>query len=260
MNPWRSLAGGGCLVRGRQPGCGRSAAAGERRSEGCQFLDLLHRKRQPAFDFGIEAGLQRKIDRNMQQRAGGRDLHAILAELRDDGLEPIENAAQIRAPDVSAVDDAERQHAVLRKAFEVVDLVRRAHQIEMQAGDGQRQRGVAIAAQPAEIGRQHDLELRHGLGDFRIGIMQRLLPDDIKVEHQAGFVDLYPFRAPIDQFAEDFDVDRQQPVEQRQRIESGVLALGELEERDRSDQHGAGLIAQRQSLPHIPRSACVMRG
>ena len=42
VNPWRSLARGGYLVRGVQPGCGRSAAAGERRSEGCQFLDLLH--------------------------------------------------------------------------------------------------------------------------------------------------------------------------------------------------------------------------
>ena len=82
---------------------------------------------------------------------------------------------------------------------EVVELVRRAHQIEVQAGDRQRQRGVAIAAQPAEIGRQHDLELRHGLGDFRIGVTQRLLPVDIEVEHQAWLVDLHPFGAPVGQ-------------------------------------------------------------
>jgi len=63
-------------------------------------------------------------------------MHAILAELGDDRFEPIEHAAQVRAPDVSAVDDAERQHAVFCKAVEVVELVRCAHEIEMQAGDG----------------------------------------------------------------------------------------------------------------------------
>ena len=181
----------------------------------------------------------------MQQRAGGGDLHPLLAEFRDHGFERSEDPAQIRAPDVAAVDDAERQHAVFWKIGEAVDLFRRAHQVEMQAGDGQRQRGVAIAAQPAEIGRQHDLELRHRVGDLAIGVMQRLLPDDVEVEHQAWLVDLYPFGAAVGQFAQHLDVNRQQPVEQRQRIEAGILAFGELEKRDRADEHGAGLIAER---------------
>ena len=72
----------------------------------------------------------------MQQRAGGGDLHAVLAEFCDHGFEPVEDPVQIRAPDVAAVDDSERQYAVFWKIGEAVDLFRRAHQIEMQAGDG----------------------------------------------------------------------------------------------------------------------------
>ena len=79
----------------------------------------------------------------------------------------------------------------------------------------------------------------------RIGVMQRLLRDDVEIEHETWLVDLHPFGAAAGQFAQHFDVDRQQPVEQRQRIEAGVLALGEFQERDRPDQHRPGLIAQR---------------
>ena len=91
-------------------------------------------------------------------------------------------------------------------------MFRRADQVEMQAGDGQRQRGIAVTVQPAEIGREHDLELRHRFGDLRIGVMQRLLPDDIEVEHQTRLVDLHPFGAPVGQFAQHLDVAAQ-PVE-----------------------------------------------
>ena len=146
VNSRRGLARGGRLVRGFQVGLDRPAPIGECRPERGKLLEFLHRKRQPAFDFGIEPRFQRQIDRDMQQRAGRGDLDTVLAEFRDHRFEPVEDPAQIRTPDVAAVDDSERQHAVFRKIGEAVDLFRRTYQIEMQAGDGQRQRGVAIAA------------------------------------------------------------------------------------------------------------------
>ena len=75
--------------------------------------------------------------------------------------------------------------------------------------------------------------------------MQRLLRDDIEVEHETWLVDLHPFGAAAGQFAQHLDVNRQQPVEQRQRIEIGVLAFCQFEKRNRTDQHRAGLISQR---------------
>ena len=136
VNSRRSLAGGGRLVRDTQIGFDAAASTGEGRPERGQFLELLHRERQPALDFGIELRFQRQIDRDMQQRAGGGDLYTILAELCDHGFEPVEDPAQVCAPDVAAIDDSERQYAVSRKIGEAVDLIRRADQIEMQAGDG----------------------------------------------------------------------------------------------------------------------------
>ena len=74
---------------------------------------------------------------------------------------------------------------------------------------------------------------------------QRLQRGAIEVKDEAGLVDLHPFGAAIGKFAEHVDVNRQQSIQQRQRLEAGVFALGKLQERDRTDQHGTGLIAER---------------
>lgn len=78
----------------------------------------------------------------MQQRARRRDLHALPAEAGDDGREAIENLAQIRAPDIAAIDHAEREDAVVRQFGDVVNLPGRAHEVEMQAGNGESERRV----------------------------------------------------------------------------------------------------------------------
>ena len=72
-------------------------------------------------------------------------------------------AAQIRAPDIAAIDHAEREDAVRRRVARVVDLLGRAHEVEMQAGNGGRERRVKVVAERTKIARQHDLDLRHGL-------------------------------------------------------------------------------------------------
>ena len=56
---------------------------------------------------------ERKIDRHVQQRTGWRDLHVVGATPRDHRLQPIEQRRQVGAPDIAAVDDAERQHQAL---------------------------------------------------------------------------------------------------------------------------------------------------
>ena len=81
-----------------------------------------------------------------------------LPSLATTGSSRSSSAAQIGAPDIAAVDHAERQHAILRQLGEIVELLGRAHEIEMQARDRKRQRGVEVVAEPAEIGCQHDLE------------------------------------------------------------------------------------------------------
>ena len=54
----------------------------------------------------------------------------------------LKSARQILRPSITPSDSTRSSG----KLGEVVDLLGRAHEIEMQAGDGQRQRGVAVAA------------------------------------------------------------------------------------------------------------------
>ena len=63
----------------------------------------------------------------------------------DHRLDLREDFLQIGLPDVSTIDDAERQHEAARRLGENgVELLGRADQVEMQAGDGEGHGGVEI--------------------------------------------------------------------------------------------------------------------
>ena len=164
----------------------------------------------------------------MQQRTGWRNLDLISATFGSDGFEPVEDVRQIRAPDIATVDDAQRQHQPLGRLLQdVVELVRRADEIDVKPTDRKRHRGVEIVAEPAKIAGQHDLQCRQRVGKHRVTAPQRVAGGDIEIEHEAGFVELHPFRASCCEFAQDFDVNRKQPVQQRQRVEASLRTLGE---------------------------------
>ena len=75
--------------------------------------------------------------------------------------------------------------------------------------------------------------------------MQRLAG---QIERQHRLVDLHPVGPGVGQPPEDFFVDRQQLVEQRQRLELRPLALAQQQERQRPEQHRPGVDAQRRRL------------
>ena len=194
----------------------------------------------------------------MQQRAGRRDLHTLLAELGHDRLDPVEDFRQIGAPDIAAVDHAERDHAVAGQFRDVIELLRRAHEVEMQSGDGKRKGGIAVTAKRTKIACQHDLDLRDFPGERCVSPLQGLLRRRIEIEHQARLVDLHPIGATLCELAQNLNVDRQQPVEQRNRLEALPLAFGQREEGDGTDQYRPRLIAERPGLlillDRLPRS------
>ena len=238
--------------RNRELALDRIAALRKRAAECRELLHLLHGESQPAFQVGIERILDRKIDRDMQERAGRRDFDPLGAALCDHGLQPVEQSRQIRAPDIAAVNDAERQNKVLRRLREHgVELSGSPHQVEMQARDRQRERRFEIVAEPAEIGRQHDLQRRDLAREGRIGPGQRLAPGVIQIERETGLVELDPCRAGGRKLSQDLHVDRREPVDQRDRIEFRVLALTELEIGHGAEQDGSRLAAKRGGFAEL---------
>jgi hypothetical protein len=65
---------------------------------------------------GLQLRVQRRfklqIDRNMQQRAGRRDLDTIKRTRLHHGLQIVQYDIEIGAPDIAAIDHPERQYGV----------------------------------------------------------------------------------------------------------------------------------------------------
>ena len=91
-----ALRAAAAVVGRRQRVVDLVAAAGQCLAERRQFLDLLHREREPALHVGIEIGFQFEVDRDVEQRAGRRDLDAVGAELGDHRFEPVEQRGSDR--------------------------------------------------------------------------------------------------------------------------------------------------------------------
>ncbi len=249
MHLGRRLARGRCGGGSGQRVLHLLAPACERGAKRRQFAHFLHREGKPAFDVVVERRLLIEIDRHMQQRTRWRDLEVIGPAFGDQRLEAIEQARQVGAPDVAPVDDAERKHQSARRlGGDEVELFGRAHEIEVQAGHRQRQRQIEIVAEPAEIGRQHDLELRQRMREHGVSASERVARRLAEIEREARFVELNPFGAVRREQAQHVDVVGKQFAQQRERIEQRVLALAEQQKGHRPEQYRAGLIAERLGL------------
>ena len=91
----------------------------------------------------------------------------------------------------------------------------------MRPGDGERQGRFEIVAEPAEIGREHDLQLRQRMREGRVGLSQRVARRLVEIENEARLVDLHPFGAIGREPAQYVDIDRQQSAKQRQGSNEG---------------------------------------
>ncbi len=177
----------------------------ERRGEHTQFLELLFRKGQPGTHFGVEPRARAvfcgQTDGHMQQRTRRRDPQP-LAQRGVQRPQDAQRSGQVAAPHIATVDDARRQHPLRRQRLAPeVDLLRRAHQIEMHAIDRQtRQRGRGEADR-LEVGAQQQLGAqRPGLrGQRGVKRGQQVAPGRVEIEGERGFVKLHPFHPQFGQ-------------------------------------------------------------
>ncbi len=110
---------------------------------------------------------------------------------------PDRSDRQILRPSITP---SERTMSLRRLRSDFIELVRRANQIEMKPGDGERQGQIEVVAKFAKISVQHDPELRDRFGKGGISLLQRLPGRRVEIEHQTRLVQLYPFGAAVGQF------------------------------------------------------------
>src|ERR1700758_432101 len=140
----------------------------------------------------------------------------VRAATGDDRLEAIEQSRQIRAPDVPPVDDAKRKDQPSRSPRQnVVKLPRCADEIDVKTRDRKRKRRIEIVTEAAEIGRQHDLQLRQRMSEGRVSLAKRVASRIFEIEHEAGLVELNPLGAISGKPSQHIDIDGDQFAEQR---------------------------------------------
>ncbi len=241
-------------VRGEFGG-DRAGAAGQALGEGDGLRRLLPGEGEPAQDLRLDVPLRRRVQRHVQQGAGGRHVHAV--GQTEQGAERGQGARQVVHPDVAAVDDA-RDQALARQTAHggQVPQVGRGGlgEVQRQPLDrrlGQDRQGVAQAVevrgdeQPGTVGERAQITVGAG-GGVEFG--RRAVLD------QGRLVELHPLRAGRAQVGEDLRVHRQQPVEEGEGLEARGGAgrrLGEQQVGDRADEHRAGRQTQRERLPQL---------
>ncbi|MNZ75598.1 hypothetical protein D3C78_940780 [compost metagenome] len=214
----------------------------DRLSQHRDFFTLLHGKRQPAFQFGIELVFTTQVNRAVQQRAGWRDPQAITQTLMS-MLQCDQSVFQVAAPDVTAVDHPQRQNFVGRQTIEDGrELLRCAHQIDVQAVHRQIGGQAQILFQPTEVSGDQFLQ-RVSLNQV-VGPFKGIFPFLWQVEHQDRLIDLHPLDALCRQALEDLAVQRQQTIQQLKLVEFGALGLAQPQVSQRADDHRLNVMAQ----------------
>ena len=114
------------------------------------------------------------------------------------------------------------------------------------AATGSFSAAARLSPQIAEIGRQANPNLIRRRGQPRAGRFQRVQRLLGQIEGQHRLVDLHPVGPGVGQLPKHFFIDRQQLVEKAQRLRLRRLALAQQQERQRPEQHGPGVDAQRR--------------
>ena len=134
------------------------------------------------------------------------------------GRDPLEQGRlprEIGAPHVAAIDDACGENTSLRPGLQQrIELLRRAHQIDVQPMDRQCHRGREIVIQPSEVGGQEQSRCAGSLRQLSIRTLERGSFGARPIQREHRFIQLNPGGARGRQRAEDLRVDGQQRIEQ----------------------------------------------
>ena len=172
----------------------------------------------------------------MEQRAGRGEHYAIRTESLGRILGNFQGRGDVGAPDISPVDEPEREHLIGGCEFHrLLELIGPPHEVEVNRPDGQSHDGRKGRSEIAEVCRKKEIRF----GGLRQPLVDRLEHREdawVQVGHQARFVDLDPVGTRGGQASEELLVDRHERRPKTQRLESGIFRLAEQEERDRAQQ------------------------
>ncbi|OCC07826.1 hypothetical protein A3Q37_06420 [Streptomyces sp. PTY087I2] len=255
----RRVAGDGRAGTGGQIGpvrgqFGRDGvrSGGQTAGQGDDLGGLLAGEGEPTQHLRVDVPLRLRVQRDMQQGAGGGDIH--LAGKAQQRAESGQGLLVVVDPDVAAVDDTGDQPLTGQPPGrrEVVEVARAGlGEVERETVDGGLGQDRQRLAEPPEVGGDQQLGPVGEGAEVAVGAGGGVQLGRGAVLDERGLIQLHPFRTGRTQIGEDFGVHGQEPVQQGQRLEVGGHTgsrLGEKKVRDRADEHRARGVAQREGL------------
>ena len=160
------------------------------------------------------------------------------------GRERLQRGIQVGAPDVAAVDHADRQHAILRPVGQkCVELIRAAHQVQMHAGHRQIAQQCSMRAHLVEVSREQ--QGWRNRRQRRIGRRECIAPRVVQIERENRLVDLYPFDAGSLQAFENPLITGQHAWQQVELMRQTGFYFAEIQQAQRPQQHRLDTVALR---------------
>lgn len=214
------------------------------------FLALLLRVCEPVEELGVlggEALLEAEGDGSVQERARGSDEDTLRAKGIDCSLGELEGSGQVGLPDVTTIDQTEREDLGLADVGnDVLELLRGADEIDVETSNTRVLDEGDVVANAAEVGGDQELELGGSGGQAGVGGVEVGNDGGRDIEGEDRLIDLDPIGTGSGELGKELLVDGEDLGEEGDEIEAGrVLGdLSEEEEGEGTEDDGAGVDAE----------------
>lgn len=218
--------------------------------------NLLRGKREPISDLSVKLLLAGESVRGVEERAGGGDNHAVLAELLNSGLGGLNGALEVGLPDVAAVNDTSREDGLGAKgSSNGLELLRVSDKVDVDSIDilGEE---IKVVDDVTEVGGEDELgDLVTQAGELLISRLEGSLGLGGEIIDESRLVNLNSLGTSLLELGEELLVNGQKLLEQVNGVDGlATVGLAEVEERNGTNEDGAGGDTSLLGLGEFPDS------
>ncbi|CAH0014573.1 unnamed protein product [Clonostachys rhizophaga] len=206
---------------------------------------LLGGEREPVGNLSVELLLASESVGSVEERAGGGGDDTVLAELLNSSLDGLNSTLEVGLPDVTAVDNTGREDSLgAQSANHLIELLGVTDKVDVDGVDVLGE-NIQVVDDVTEVGGEDELgDLVAEAGELLVSRLEGCLGLGREVKDQSGLVNLDGLGTSLFELDKKLLIDGQKSIEKVNGVDGLVtVGLSEVEERDGTDEDGAGLDA-----------------
>ncbi|CAI6097068.1 unnamed protein product [Clonostachys chloroleuca] len=206
---------------------------------------LLGGEREPVGNLSVELLLASESVGSVEERAGGGGDDTVLAELLNSSLDGLNSTLEVGLPDVTAVDNTGREDSLgAQSANHLIELLGVTDKVDVDGVDVLGE-NIQVVDDVTEVGGEDELgDLVAEAGELLVSRLEGSLGLGREIEDQSGLVNLDGLGTSLLELDKKLLIDGQKSIEKVNGVDGLVtVGLSKVEERDGTDENGAGLDA-----------------